>query len=770
MLQIRLFAYVLIIISLKYASTDEDNLDRRGRHLREFPNVQRTREFGYNIQDKFQQSSHFRKEERDLNGVVRGSYGLKDPNGSFRLVSYIADDKGFRVHISSNERGMGQQNPASVSITHFPPAHPTVTDSRSPETSNRQYENEGKGDIKKSDDWPSNYDFYVPLKQSIGNSEESSKLKPLDLGKHLFEAGFYEKSAISKQNIPSSSVAYDNNSFRDKHHSDSGTQEFQEDSFNAFERDDPKPLPAISDANPNFKSTVTSSTGIRETNHFPTRFLSDTSKLFDEQRGTNNFAKKSDQLPYGILNLLFNHPQQRVHKNLPDCESVKSAVLCKPPPYYYKDSGYLNFTERKSSDDNDPNLTDEYRTLSNEERQKFIESILADRLFKFATSTGKKYPPNMSLSDSTVRSEFFSNLPHNSQKGIPCSETNNRNRQNNMEDLDLTTSLNRPVIYNSISNTHINSLMKYGNDWNPPQLIRNTQQHNEHTYSQNNPTQIDNVDTKENTGGNRRLVLLTTQSGEKSDQSVFELLKKLNILGFIILPGNDKESHQKLIEHIVSKTTEKKDSNRNPNNAPQNSIQNITETSTQSSTELPNTNQIDGAKFLNSSKPGLRNITTKEEDGQSKENQEKPDKKLLLKNSEFLILDDVHDPESGDGDYNSKPPVTTIASTDLPNWRKAFEEELKEEYERAVNKSHTDHTGEPSLNRGIPNERVYHIQDPPTPLYDSRGNPIKSENVPLHLHRYIAPTGITSFPWKFAIPRPAPPRSLVIPPRPANLS
>ncbi|GIZ04744.1 hypothetical protein CEXT_769841 [Caerostris extrusa] len=32
------------------------------------------------------------------------------------------------------------------------------------------------------------------------------------------------------------------------------------------------------------------------------------------------------------------------------------------------------------------------------------------------------------------------------------------------------------------------------------------------------------------------------------------------------------------------------------------------------------------------------------------------------------------------------------------------------------------------------------------------------------------PAGITSFPWKFAIPRPAQPRRLALPPRPSEMS
>ncbi|CAL1288828.1 unnamed protein product, partial [Larinioides sclopetarius] len=309
MLQIRFFTHILIIIGLKYAFSDEANIGRTVRQLHQYPS-QRTRGFGYNVQDEAQQSSHFRKEQRDLNGVVRGSYGLKDPNGSFRLVSYIADDKGFRVHISSNEHGVGQQNPASVSLTHFPQLRSTEADITSSEDPIRQFENKEKGSSSNDQEWPSNYDFYVPLKQTLGNSEElSKKLKPLDLGKHLFEAGFYDESTITKQDTSRPSVAYNTNSFRNKHQTDPGMQDLHTDSFKPFESDNRKSWPEIPDVTPDFKSTMVSSTRIRENDNFPRHFISDTSKMFDESRGNNPFIKKSDQLPYGILNLLFNYPQ-----------------------------------------------------------------------------------------------------------------------------------------------------------------------------------------------------------------------------------------------------------------------------------------------------------------------------------------------------------------------------------------------------------------------------------------------------------------------------
>ncbi|XP_064488772.1 pro-resilin-like isoform X2 [Ornithodoros turicata] len=58
----------------------------------------------------------FHKESSDTSGNVAGSYGLKDADGRYRAVSYVADGAGFRASVQSNEPGLGAQNPSHVSI------------------------------------------------------------------------------------------------------------------------------------------------------------------------------------------------------------------------------------------------------------------------------------------------------------------------------------------------------------------------------------------------------------------------------------------------------------------------------------------------------------------------------------------------------------------------------------------------------------------------------------------------------------------------------
>lgn len=60
-----------------------------------------------------------RKEESDGYGNVRGSYGYSDVYGVFRQVEYVADGKGFRAYVKTNEPGTDSQNPADVQIQSY---------------------------------------------------------------------------------------------------------------------------------------------------------------------------------------------------------------------------------------------------------------------------------------------------------------------------------------------------------------------------------------------------------------------------------------------------------------------------------------------------------------------------------------------------------------------------------------------------------------------------------------------------------------------------
>ncbi|XP_065331652.1 cuticle protein 19.8-like [Cloeon dipterum] len=60
--------------------------------------------YGYDVQDPLTGNVQFKEETRKPDGTVRGSYGLVEPDGNVKIVHYVADDKGFRVHIENSAK------------------------------------------------------------------------------------------------------------------------------------------------------------------------------------------------------------------------------------------------------------------------------------------------------------------------------------------------------------------------------------------------------------------------------------------------------------------------------------------------------------------------------------------------------------------------------------------------------------------------------------------------------------------------------------------
>ncbi|KAL3222528.1 hypothetical protein MRX96_004983 [Rhipicephalus microplus] len=71
--------------------------------------------FGYD--EDHTSGGSFRRETGNALGAKEGSYGLRDADGRVRVVSYIADELGFRASISSNEPGIMPSTPAGVTIS-----------------------------------------------------------------------------------------------------------------------------------------------------------------------------------------------------------------------------------------------------------------------------------------------------------------------------------------------------------------------------------------------------------------------------------------------------------------------------------------------------------------------------------------------------------------------------------------------------------------------------------------------------------------------------
>lgn len=85
--------------------------------------------FEYGVSDPHTGDHKSQWESKDKEGTVRGSYSLLEPDGTTRIVDYIADEHGFRavvkkvgVHGTSIETHGGAQHDVSpvISSSNFP--------------------------------------------------------------------------------------------------------------------------------------------------------------------------------------------------------------------------------------------------------------------------------------------------------------------------------------------------------------------------------------------------------------------------------------------------------------------------------------------------------------------------------------------------------------------------------------------------------------------------------------------------------------------------
>lgn len=76
---------------------------------------QQSYQFSYKIRDSKGNTQHH-SELSDTRNNRKGSYGFRDAHGVFRHVTYVADKKGFRAWIRTNEPGTRNSRPADVQI------------------------------------------------------------------------------------------------------------------------------------------------------------------------------------------------------------------------------------------------------------------------------------------------------------------------------------------------------------------------------------------------------------------------------------------------------------------------------------------------------------------------------------------------------------------------------------------------------------------------------------------------------------------------------
>ena len=87
---------------------------------------QRPKPFNFEYQAPDEEgNNHFRQEQGDSSGNVKGTYGYTDNQGLYRVVEYMSGPGGFQADVKTNEPGTkpGHENPADVTINaQQPPA------------------------------------------------------------------------------------------------------------------------------------------------------------------------------------------------------------------------------------------------------------------------------------------------------------------------------------------------------------------------------------------------------------------------------------------------------------------------------------------------------------------------------------------------------------------------------------------------------------------------------------------------------------------------
>nr|XP_018910317.1 PREDICTED: extensin-2-like [Bemisia tabaci] len=91
------FAFVHNVMPEETGSEKKSVEEEWASHNDRDHNGPSTYEFGYDLEDRKTFNIQHRKEERHPNGTVTGSYGLLEPDGSIRMVHYIADEHGYRA-------------------------------------------------------------------------------------------------------------------------------------------------------------------------------------------------------------------------------------------------------------------------------------------------------------------------------------------------------------------------------------------------------------------------------------------------------------------------------------------------------------------------------------------------------------------------------------------------------------------------------------------------------------------------------------------------
>lgn len=505
-----------------------------------------------------------------------------------------------------------------------------------------------------------------------------------------------------------------------------------------------------------------------------------------------------------FLSNLFPNPHHKVHTSLPDCNSVTSAVLCKPPDFL--SGAYFQRNTSKSAEFpfGDAIETAASGTPNPEIKTGNLENPSLSTIFEVSQRPDERYPQH-SMTDSDI---YRTLLGHKRVTGIMDSRHDRKCYKNH---LASDGSILNYFIPSLEPKSHINDdvsnvLASYNQNRNDKPISASTEssvdlQKEDEEYFSNLIKIIRNDHSL-----NKLKDLLLPSSQLSTDSASTKETPRLSLLGILILPShiikelntddfnnsfvnkpieNDERNQTHFVEDIPQSNLSKsavvdetyqyldeshfkypdRDINKGINSTGNYSVPLVTDF----------VNETNNGGYI--SKPKIPESWKNQLLFSQKNKINYTELSFSIKSPPFHVLNATemadNDKVNNNNAYDKRLVQTSNSSSE--DWRKILEEEISKEYKAVLQQQ----ARFPDIPADIPpvpefdsktNQRQYTLTKHTGPLYDSTGRPIKPENVPIHIHRYIQPTGIPSLPWKFTIPRPAPPRSIIVPPKPPVLS
>lgn len=507
-------------------------------------------------------------------------------------------------------------------------------------------------------------------------------------------------------------------------------------------------------------------------------------QISSQTRKSNHKTNLVNYPEYGAG--LYPRPPQRVHNSLPDCNSVSSAVLCKPPLHFRG-----TFQENRDSENShlfhDIRHTETLQTLSPDEESHSENSPPSEVALELTDDTHNIYPPHLVPNSYPLRSEIYKNF-FSDLSGVNQPKRDKNCQKSTFTDGTTSGDYITPLESHRFSDSaDTNDLSSYNLNAHALSLAQSSgQKPSQYSGRQNElySRLIRIIQSDESLNKLRNLLLQSNHLPSKTTSETES--PKLSLLGVLILPSSViKEldyNHEEKLKYVPEDFDDKSLSENSSESDISDDVKNVKDISKPHSIVIYDEN-VESKD--NASVDEVHNS----ENEHSKSTLDLPLQQTFSKNNPALKTDF--------NSSNVQLPAETVTSPKLyvydeqslldkekngnsnfstDNWRKILEDEISKEIRESTlhgDIPSLDTILDESINSGQnkhSHENQHSFNKHIGPLYDSTGKLIQPENVPIHIHRFNPPSGLTSLPWKFSIPRPAPPRSIVVPPKPPTLS